>query len=55
MARVISNLEVDRLREVDVAEEEKRQWEAARATRGGRGGGRGGGRMGQRGGAMIGS
>ena len=55
MAKVISNLEVDTLREVDVAkEEEKRQREAARATRDGQGG-RGGSRMGQRGGAVIGS
>ena len=47
---------MDRLREVDVAkEEEKRQREAARATRGDRGGGRGSSRMGQRGGAVIGS
>ena len=49
-------MEVDRLREVDVAkEEEKRQREAARATRGGQGGFRGSGRMGQRGCAVIGS
>ena len=53
---VISNLEVDRLREVDVAKaEEKRQPEAARAASGSRGGGRGSGRMGQRGGAVVGS
>ena len=49
-------MEVDGLRDVDVAkEEEKRQTEAARATRGGRGGCRGSGRMDQRGGAAIGS
>ena len=42
MARVISNLEVDRLREVDVAKEEKKtHWEAARATSGARGRGAG--------------
>ena len=56
MARVISKFEVDRLREVDAAkEEERRQRDAARATRGGWGGGRGGGWVGQRGGAVIGS
>ena len=44
------------MREVDVAkEEEKRQTNAARATRGSRGGGRGSGRMGQRGSAVVGS
>ena len=36
VARVISNFEGDRLREVDVAKvEERRQRDAARATRGG--------------------
>ena len=54
-SRVVDNL-VDRLSEEGVAkEEEKRQTEAPRATRGGRGGCRGSGRMGQRGGAVIGS
>ena len=55
-ARVINNLEGDRLREEYVAkEEEKRQREAARAARGGWGGFRSGGRMRRRGGAVIGS
>ena len=54
--RVIDNLEVDRLREEDVAkEEEKRQMEAARAARDARGGSRAGGWMGRRSGAVIGS
>ena len=54
--RIIDNLEHDRLREEDVAkEEEKRQREAARATRGSWGGFKSGGKMRQKGGAVIGS